>query len=227
MYGKLFGQMFDGTLSTRGPWQALVTFQQFIILADKNGIVDMTPEAISRRTTIPLEIIQEGIVRLMEPDPESRSPAEEGKRIAPLSDARSWGWQIVNYQHYRNLRSTEERRQYHQQYYHNKRKVRAVSTLSTDSTKAVSSKQYAVSSKQKNKNKAQAPFVLPDWIPQEHWQAWIDARAKVRKTPTDYTKRLAVAKLDNYREQGIAPAQVLMQSAFNNWSGLFPPKEIK
>jgi hypothetical protein len=51
MYGKLFSQMYDGTLATKGPWQALVTFQQLIILADKHGIVDMTPEAIGRRTT--------------------------------------------------------------------------------------------------------------------------------------------------------------------------------
>lgn len=138
MYGKLFSQMYDGTLATKGPWEVLVTFQQFIILADRTGIVDMTPEAISRRTTIPLEIIQKGIERLQEPDPDSRSPAEEGRRIALLSPDRAWGWQIVNYSHYRNLRSAEERRQYHQQYYHAKRKV---STLSTDSTKAVSSKQ--------------------------------------------------------------------------------------
>ena len=80
---------------------------------------------------------------------------------------------------------------------------------------------------QKIKNKAQAPFVLPDWIPLEHWQAWIESRAKQRKAPTDYAKRLAILKLDNYRAEGHAPAQVLMQSAFNGWAGLFPPKEVK
>ena len=58
--------MYDGTLATKGPWQALVTFQQLIILADRNGEVDMTPEAISRRTTIPLEIIEHGIKALEE-----------------------------------------------------------------------------------------------------------------------------------------------------------------
>ena len=26
MYGKVFVQMYDGTLGTQGPWQALVTF---------------------------------------------------------------------------------------------------------------------------------------------------------------------------------------------------------
>jgi len=80
----------------------------------------------------------------------------------------------------------------------------------------------------KSKTRAQpTPFSLPDWIPADHWNAWVEARAKARKSPTDYAKRLAVLKLDNYRKQGHPPAQVLMQSAFNNWAGLFPPKEIK
>ena len=81
--------------------------------------------------------------------------------------------------------------------------------------------------KTKGNGSAQAPFVLPEWIPKEHWDAWIEGRAKARHPPTDYAKNLAIRKLDNFREQGYPPAQVLMQSAFNGWSGLFPPREVK
>lgn len=116
MYGKLFSQMYDGTLATKGPWQALVTFQQLIILADKNGVVDMTAESVSRRTTIPLEIILEGILALEQPDADSRTPALDGRRIVRLSESRSWGWQIVNHAHYRAIRSQEERREYMRKY---------------------------------------------------------------------------------------------------------------
>lgn len=112
MYGKLFAQMYDGTLGTRGPWQALVTFQQLIILADQDGVVDMTAEAISRRTTIPLEIVRIGIAALEEPDPDSRTPDEEGRRILRLSGDRAWGWSIVNYDKYRKIRTAEDRREY-------------------------------------------------------------------------------------------------------------------
>lgn len=121
MYGKLFVSMFDGTLGTRGPWQALVTFQQLVILADRQGIVDMTADAISRRTTIPLAIIQQGISELEKPDPESRSPAEEGARIVLLDENRPWGWQIVNYAHYRELRTADDRREYMRQYQRKRR----------------------------------------------------------------------------------------------------------
>lgn len=112
MYGKVFSSMYDGTLATKGPWQALVTFQQMIVLADRDGVVDMTASAISRRTSIPLEIIETGISELMQPDPESRTPAEDGRRIVLLEGHRTWGWQIVNHAKYAALRSLEERREY-------------------------------------------------------------------------------------------------------------------
>jgi len=112
MYGKLFQQMYEGTLASRGPWEALVTFQQLIILANKHGEVDMTAEVISRRTTIPLEIIKKGLEVLAQPDPDSRTPTDSGRRIRLLEGHRDWGWKIVNYEHYRSLRNEDERREY-------------------------------------------------------------------------------------------------------------------
>lgn len=148
MYGKLFAMMYDGTLGTKGPWQALVTFQQLIILADQVGHVDMTAEALSRRTTIPLEVIRVGLEALQQPDPDSRTPDEDGRRITLLAPPRSWGWRIVNYEHYRKIRSAEERREYHRTYQADKRaglppgqRAVARSTPSTKSTN--SSKQEA------------------------------------------------------------------------------------
>jgi hypothetical protein len=121
MYGKLFASMFDGTLATKGPWQALVTFQQLLILCDPTGMVDMTPEAISRRTTVPLEIIQAGIEALEQPDPDSRLPKENGRRIVRLSEHRSWGWQIVNHAHYKAMRTPADRREYMRNYQRDRR----------------------------------------------------------------------------------------------------------
>lgn len=112
MYGKVFDSMFDGTLASRGPWQALVTFQQMIVLANPDGMVDMTADAIARRTSIPLEIIELGIAKLMEPDPRSRTPDEDGRRIVLLDDHRDWGWKIVNHAKYQAMRSAAERREY-------------------------------------------------------------------------------------------------------------------
>ena len=59
MYGKIFESIYDGTLGD--DWRALITFQQMIVLCDSDGVVDMTPAAISRRTNIPVEHIEAGI----------------------------------------------------------------------------------------------------------------------------------------------------------------------
>ena len=221
VYGKLFEQMYDGTLATKGPWQALVTFQQIIILADRNGEVDMTPEAIARRTTIPLEIIYEGLQALQQPDSESRSPALEGRRIVPLSEDRAWGWRIVNYLHYRRIRSQEERREYMRSYQQKRREaVKQNVNKSTGGKQnqpiAVSSKQYAV----KNKPLV-APLALPGWLNAETWNAYVTirpARARNRES-----LKAALGKLEKFREQGFDPNEIVATSLANGWQLLKEP----
>ncbi len=80
-------------------------------------------------------------------------------------------------------------------------------------------------SKPKAKKQAQAPFVLPEEIPQKQWDAWIEARLKKRNAPTDFAKKIAVSKLIELADQGHHPAAVLAQSAFHGWAGLFPIKQ--
>lgn len=108
MYAKVFESIYDGSL--RENWKALVTFQQFLVLADADGTVDMTPAAIAARTGIPREIIDAGIAALEAPDPDSRSAEREGRRIERLDDHRSWGWTIVNHRHYQLMVSAETKR---------------------------------------------------------------------------------------------------------------------
>ena len=108
MYGKLFASMYDGTLY--GQWQAIVTLQQMVILADEDGVVDITPPALAAKTSIPLEIIEKGLEQLSQPDKYSRSAAEDGRRIVLVDEDRPWGWSIVNYRHYRNLASREDKK---------------------------------------------------------------------------------------------------------------------
>ena len=109
VYGKIFRQIYDSTLAD--DWQALITFQQFLILCDPRGVVDMTAAAIHRITGIPIEHIEAGIEKLEQPDPQSRSTVADGRRIIRLEDSRSWGWQIVNYAYYQNLVNREDKRE--------------------------------------------------------------------------------------------------------------------
>lgn len=108
MYAKVFTSMFDGTLAEH--WEAWVTFVAMLVLCDADGTVDMTLTAISRRTGLPLAIVAAGVAVLEAPDPESRSPEDDGRRIVRIDPHRSWGWRIVNHAHYRGIHDAEQRR---------------------------------------------------------------------------------------------------------------------
>ena len=101
MYGKVFDTIYNGTLY--GHWEALVTMQQLIVLADADGVVDMTPMAISARTSIPRDIIDKGLEILGAPDKYTRTPGSDGRRIELIDEHRPWGWVLVNYEKYKSI----------------------------------------------------------------------------------------------------------------------------
>lgn len=230
MFGKVFASMYDGTLATRGPWQALVTFQQFIVLSDRTGIVDMTSEAISRRTTIPIDIIKIGISALEQTDSESRSPELDGRRIARLSDERDWGWQIVNFDRYRKIRSEDERREYMANLMRERRKK--VKSAPDGSKHALAMLAHADADAdadvKKTNNKKQSPsFILPPDLDPELWKDFLEMRQRIRKPATDRAKWLIVGKLANLEKQGHNPRHVLQQSIRNGWQDVFPLRSDK
>lgn len=110
MYAKVFTQIFDSSIAVN--YEVRHFFEDMLKLADIEGVVDVTPEAISRRINLPLEKVKYGLEELMKPDPESRSHLHEGRRLIPLDSHRTWGWIIVNYQHYRAIKDEEARRAY-------------------------------------------------------------------------------------------------------------------
>lgn len=108
MYAKVFTQIFDSSIAENYRYRHV--FEDLLKLADKTGVVDMTPEAIARRTNCPLDEIQAALQYLALPDDRSRSKEHEGRRIIPVDSRRDWGWIIVNYEHYRAIQDEESRR---------------------------------------------------------------------------------------------------------------------
>ncbi len=108
MFAKVFTQILDSSLAE--DYQVRLVFEDFLKLANVDGVVDMTIEAIVRRTNVPADIVRRGIVKLESPDPTSRNPDFEGRRIVRLDEHREWGWRIVSYTKYREIRSESDRR---------------------------------------------------------------------------------------------------------------------
>lgn len=109
MYVKLFTSIYQGTL--RGNSHGLLVFTNLLAHADKYGVVDIHPRAISEEVGISVEQVKAALLDLEAPDEESRSPENEGRRIVRIDEHRAWGWQIVNYLKYRQIRDEEDRRE--------------------------------------------------------------------------------------------------------------------
>jgi hypothetical protein len=114
VYAKIFDQVFDSSIAS--DYHVRHFFMDMIVLASADGVVDMTPDAIARKTNIPLRLVTRFLVKLSEPDPLSRSKENEGRRIVLIDSQRSWGWLIVNFEHYRSLRTDGDRRSYFRDY---------------------------------------------------------------------------------------------------------------
>lgn len=98
-YTPVFDSVFHGTLC--GRWPTLAVWLTILPMADKHGHIDMTPQAMAALTGWPLDLLKQAIHELMQPDPESRSDAHEGRRLVLIDPNRSWGWRVVNHDRYR------------------------------------------------------------------------------------------------------------------------------
>jgi len=74
---------------------------------------------------------------------------------------------------------------------------------------------------------ADALIVLPDWIPLETWQAFLEMRKKIKKSPTDKAVELLIAKLKRFKDVGQDVRAILEKSITSNWQDVFEIKENK
>lgn len=200
-----------------------MTFQQLIVLADADGIVDMTPQAICAHTSIPIDILEKGLKRLSDPDPFSRTPGEEGRRIVCIDEHRPWGWQIVNYLKYKHLKDSDEVREQNRvraQRFRDKRNA-----TSRDVTLSNAESRYTDTDTDTRKQSNGRAVALPDWLPVDAWEAWLEVRAKNRAPNTPRALRLAITELAKLKAAGEDVQAVLEQSTMRGWRGIFAVKD--
>lgn len=99
-YTPLFSSLTTGTLC--GRWPDIGLWPIVLSLADRCGVVDVTPGYLAKVTGLPVSDVITCMQRFCEPDPYSRTPDEGGARLLLLEpESRSWGWRVVNHAKYR------------------------------------------------------------------------------------------------------------------------------
>jgi len=109
MYVKLFASLYHGTL--RGCSDEILVFTNLLAHSDQYGIIDKHWRAIAEETGLSRDRVEIAILNLEAADPESRSSEMDGRRIVRVDEHRSWGWRIVNYGKYRDIKNEDDRRE--------------------------------------------------------------------------------------------------------------------
>lgn len=215
--------MYEGTLF--GKWEAIVTFQQLIVLANESGIVDMTTQSIAARTSIPIEILQKGIEILEGPDPFSRTPGNEGKRIELIDDRRPWGWIIVNYDVYKRLATHADKRKSDRERISDRRKANKINDVAkcrkvSQGVADVANVAYTDRDRDRDIKKLKQKKAVPEWIDLQAWEEFQQHRRDIRKPLSElgYKKNMNVLEKNKTRQK-----EIVDRTIANGWKGLFPP----
>lgn len=119
MYVKIHDTIFGSSImekdiETRYIWFCMLT------IADQNGYIDETIPALARRFNVSEDILKKAIECFCAPDPNSRSKENEGRKLCKLHE--TFGWKVINYEKYRNIKNYEDRKQYMRRYMRDYRK---------------------------------------------------------------------------------------------------------
>ena len=234
-YTPAFDSIYDGTLY--GRWPAAAVMATLIPLIDAKGCINRSFEAIAGMTGWPMELLKRGIEELEQPDPHSRTPAEDGRRLIKLDPARPWGWRVVNHMLYREKarkmaydkertesgRDAERKRA-------ERENSRDVPTSPDESRDVPLSDSYADS--EAKKTRARAAHDSPDaktrgdaepppGLDPAAWSRWCDYRVQIRKPIKPVSIPAAQRELAGF---GADQAAVVEQSIANSYQGLFALK---
>jgi hypothetical protein len=67
---------------------------------------------------------------------------------------------------------------------------------------------------------------IPDWLPMDAWNGWVDMRKKRKRPLTDRATARAINKLDAIRSKGHDIEDLLDRSTINGWLDIYEPKGI-
>ena len=100
----------------------------------------------------------------------------------------------------------------------------SATTLTPTPTTTTTTTPSTTTTKSKAKATPRASLAtLPDWLPHEAWNAFVEMRLKIRAPMTEYAKVLMMGKLNKFREQGLNLELLLNNSTAHSWRDVYMP----
>lgn len=172
-YTKLFSSITESTVwcepaGTRLVWITLLA------KCDRHGRFSGALPGLARLANVTLQEAEIAISTLSSPDPYSRTPDYEGRRIEAIDG----GWRLLNHQKYRDMRDEEVRREQNREAQRRRRASLSAVSKTADSQQGVSDQPpmsahadaYADADSKKKSESTRAPSgtrLPPDWQPSD------------------------------------------------------------
>lgn len=106
-FTKLYSSILDSSVWDEDVYTRILWITM-LAAADQYGRVICSRSRLRAKANIPQKPFDQSLRKLSAPDPESRTPDNEGRRIEQVQG----GWVLLNYETYRKLRTAEERKLY-------------------------------------------------------------------------------------------------------------------
>lgn len=107
-YGKIFESMFNGSMVGSGP-VVFAVWSYVIAHAKPPGTVELNPVLLAAIIGCEVSSVETAIAHLCAPDPRSRSPEQEGRRLIQEGQ---FLYSVPTWPKYREMRNEEARREY-------------------------------------------------------------------------------------------------------------------
>ena len=243
MFAKLFSRITESSLMEE-PISVRYTFVLMLAIADPEGYVIGTDVAIARRLNMKLNEFKAAIEILMQPDPNSNSKEQDGRRIVVSNGER--GYHVVNFVNYRDTKDPQQRREYMRSYMKARRSAAQKTRENIGETENVNNVNFckpmltqaeaeaeaeAEADKEKKKEKSpsrqsfdprkvELPFSSDEF--RYAWEHWCAHRSEIRKPlkPTSVTSQ--IRELTSLGESRAIAA--IWHTIGKGWTGLREPE---
>jgi hypothetical protein len=249
-YTKLFSSIITSTVWSE-PHATRIVWVTMLAMADKNGEVIATVPGLARMASVTLHECEAALACFLSPDPYSRTPDEEGRRVEAIDG----GWAIINHAKYRALASRDEAKEAaaKRQQRRRERLSRSVTPCHapsrsvtvghacvTDTLHIAEAEAEADTEVQKTPQPPKGgevaskaikpkPEPLPDIPPDlatlrgfsEVWAEWLKHRQQERKPVSALAAKKQFKLLVLHRGQAVEMIEAAIR---NQWQGIFPPK---
>ena len=80
----------------------------------------------------------------------------------------------------------------------------------------------------KQKDISEEPIIVPDWMPKDAWEAFLDMRKK-KKNPLNTARMInrQIKRLDGFRQAGYNIEEILDTSTNEQWDDTYPIRQNK